>query len=261
MRNGNKVDRPALRVLSLGWGLDSWTLAAMSALEELPPVAGWDVPAVAIHAQTGHERLATRLFAANWGPWLEGFAVPVVNVYPKDNRVIQRGAVMPPVFTVSPEGKKGMAPRQCNRDWKVRPAKRYIRKVIKERGLKLRPGTVEQWIGFHAQEAHRAERTTSRVQYITHRFPLVELGIGPEEARAWLQDHNLPAPPSSSCVFCPFHDDETWREIRRCPEDWQKAVDVDRSLRNGAAGRRYRSYLHESRQPLEDVFKEEISGA
>ena len=248
MPNGKPRQRPAITVLSLSWGLDSWTLAAMSALGELPPVD------VAIHAETGHERLATRLFARSWGPWLKGFAVPVVNVHPKDNRVIQRGAVMPPVFTVSPEGKHGMAPRQCNRDWKVRPAKRHIRKMIRERGLKLLPGTVEQWIGFHAQEAHRAERTPSRVQYITHRFPLIELGIGPEEARAWLQDHNLPAPPSSSCVFCPFHDDATWQEIRKCPEDWQKAVDVDRSLRNGGATRRYTSYLHEARQPLEHIF-------
>jgi hypothetical protein len=226
----------------------------MSALGQVPLVD------VAIHADTDHERTPTRIFAQNWTPWLEKRGIPVANVTPKDNRVIQRGAVMPPVFTVSPEGKHGMAPRQCNRDWKVRPAKRHIRNVIRKRGLKLLPGTVEQWIGFHAEEAHRAERTTSRVAYITHRFPLIEpssdvrAGIGPEEARAWLQDHNLPAPPSSSCVFCPFHDDATWEEIRRCPEDWQKAVDVDRSLRNGGASRRYTSYLHEARQPLEHIF-------
>jgi hypothetical protein len=221
----------------------------MSALGELPPVD------VAIHADTGHERTPTRVFAENWTSWLKERGIPVVNVYPKDNRVIQRGAVMPPVFTVSPEGKHGMAPRQCNRDWKVRPAKRHIRKMIRERGLKLLPRTVEQWIAFHAQEARRAERTTSRVAYITHRFPLVELKIGPDEARSWLQSRGLPVPVSSSCVFCPFHDDATWEEIRRCPEDWQKTIDVDRSLRNGEADRRYLSYLHEARQPLEDVFR------
>lgn len=43
--------------ISLGWGVQSWTLAAMSALNELPRVDA------AIHADTTHERGATYLFA------------------------------------------------------------------------------------------------------------------------------------------------------------------------------------------------------
>jgi len=39
-----------LRVLSLGWGVQSWTLAAMIALKELPPID------YAIHADTTHPR-------------------------------------------------------------------------------------------------------------------------------------------------------------------------------------------------------------
>ena len=42
-----------LRVISLGWGVQSWTLAAMVALRELPMVD------YAIHADTGHERDGT----------------------------------------------------------------------------------------------------------------------------------------------------------------------------------------------------------
>jgi hypothetical protein len=37
-----------LKYLSLGWGVQSFTLATMIALEELPPVE------FAIHADTGH---------------------------------------------------------------------------------------------------------------------------------------------------------------------------------------------------------------
>jgi hypothetical protein len=250
MQVGNLAGQPAAIVaLSLGWGVDSWALAAMSALGELPPID------VAIHADTGHERTPTRTFARKWSPWLEDRGIPVVTVTPKDNRVIQRGAIMPPVYTVSSTGKPGMAPRQCNRDWKVRPVKRYVRRMIRERGLKLLPGTVQQWIAFNADERSRADPLTSRVAYIVHGFPLVELGIGREDAIAWLQDHGLEIPASSSCVFCPFHDDGTWEEIANHPEDRQRAVDVDRELRNGHAGRRYTSYLHSARRPLEDVFR------
>ena len=62
---------PALTVLSLGWGVQSWTLAAMAALGELP---GLDV---AIHADTTHERQATYAFAAQWTPWLAARGVKV----------------------------------------------------------------------------------------------------------------------------------------------------------------------------------------
>ena len=42
---------PEITYLSLGWGVQSWTIAAMAALEELPPID------LAIHADTGHEAL------------------------------------------------------------------------------------------------------------------------------------------------------------------------------------------------------------
>ena len=53
-----------MNAISLGWGVQSWTLAAMSALGELPRVD------VAIHADTTHERSNTYAFAAVWCAWL-----------------------------------------------------------------------------------------------------------------------------------------------------------------------------------------------
>ena len=44
---------PELTYLSLGWGVQSFTLAAMAALGELPPID------LAIHADTGHEAQGT----------------------------------------------------------------------------------------------------------------------------------------------------------------------------------------------------------
>ena len=63
-----------MRVISLGWGIQSWALAAMSALGKLPPVDA------AIHADTTYERAETYEFAARWTPWLEERGVPVVTV-------------------------------------------------------------------------------------------------------------------------------------------------------------------------------------
>jgi hypothetical protein len=63
-----------ITALSLGWGVQSWTIAAMVALGELPPID------VAIHADTTWERAATYEFAAQWTPWLKERGVQVVTV-------------------------------------------------------------------------------------------------------------------------------------------------------------------------------------
>ena len=71
--------------LSLGWGTQSFALAAMVALGELPPVD------VAIHADTTHERTATYAFAEKWTPWLEARGVRVVTVRAKTTDPIRTG--------------------------------------------------------------------------------------------------------------------------------------------------------------------------
>ena len=54
-----------MKILSLGWGVQSFTLAAMAALGEIEPVD------FAIHADTRHEFSGTYEFAKTWTPWLE----------------------------------------------------------------------------------------------------------------------------------------------------------------------------------------------
>ena len=54
-----------LKILSLGWGVQSWTLAAMAALGEIP------MPDYALHADTTHEMAGTYAHAEKWTPWLE----------------------------------------------------------------------------------------------------------------------------------------------------------------------------------------------
>ena len=90
------------------------------------------------------------------------------------------------------------------------------------------------------------------VKYITHRWPLIELNMSRYKCKQWLQDHNLEIPVSSSCVFCPYHDQETWRDIKISGNgDWTKAVDVDRQIRKARPP--YDLFVHPARIPLEDV--------
>jgi len=113
-----------LRVLSLGWGVQSWTLAAMAALQELPPID------YAIHADTTHEAAGTYAHRAKWTPWLEEHGVRVVTVSGKRSDVVEQHegpSVMIPAFTVDAKGKRGQVRRQCTGDWKIDPIRRFIR--------------------------------------------------------------------------------------------------------------------------------------
>lgn len=106
--------------ISLGWGVQSFTLAAMSALGDLPRVD------VAIHSDTTHERSATYRFAEKWTGWLEDHDIRVVTVRP--TRTLELGekrvkSVQIPAFTYSLRG-DGQLRHQCTNRWKIQPMRR-----------------------------------------------------------------------------------------------------------------------------------------
>ena len=117
-----------MRVISLGWGVQSFALAAMSALGELPPVD------VAIHADTTHERRETYEFAAKWTPWLEARGVRVVTVK-APNQVVgvvwaDNDQAHAAFYTLDSDNKQGQMLRACTDRWKIRPIRQWIRQEV-----------------------------------------------------------------------------------------------------------------------------------
>lgn len=245
--------------ISLGWGVQSFTLAAMSALGELPPVD------VALHADTTHERQDTYSFAAKYTPWLESQGVRVVTVYnPQPDSELFSFKTDIPAFTertgiktiieydedgdVIGQYEKyvselGQLRRQCTGEWKIVPMRRWLQ-------ANRNGEPVEQWIGISTDEALRMK--TSDVKYITHRWPLIEKRMSRGACINWLQSHGLEIPPKSACVFCPFHDTSAWKELkRRGGEDWRKAVEVDAKIRKVRPP--YDLFIHPARIPLEQI--------
>jgi hypothetical protein len=220
-----KSDSP-LVAISLGRGVQSWTLSAMSAVGFLPEVD------VVIHSDTGYERQSTYSFAAAQTPWLKEQGLKVVAVHDPVDAGIENdyGGTYIPVFTVDPNGKRGQIRRQCTNHWKIVPLQRALRDEMREKQVKLKKHAVELWLGITTDEAHRMSE--SRSQYIKHRFPLIEIGFSRQDCIDWLKEHNLPVPGKSSCTFCPFHDDKAWIEMKReGGKDWQEAVAADEQLR------------------------------
>jgi hypothetical protein len=236
-----------MKVLSLGWGVQSFTLAAMCALGE------FEKPDVAIHADTGHEGAGTYAYAAEMTAWLEERGVRVVTVRNKNEIVIiiPNGSrkIDMPVFSLSLSGDKGQTQRRCTGDWKIKPVNRQVSNELKHRGLRKTQGVVEMWMGISTDEALRMK--PARVKYITNRWPLIELGMSRNDCKAWLKEHGLPEPPRSSCVFCPYHSVREWREVQSNDADWEKAVQVDEMIRHQRPP--YRLYIHPARIPLDQI--------
>jgi hypothetical protein len=236
-----------LRVLSLGWGVQSWTLAAMAALGEIEPVD------VAIHSDTTHEMAGTYAHAAKWTPWLEERGVKVVTVRPNDASLVDRyGGVMMPTYTIDANGEFGQIRRQCTGAWKVMPIRRYLRSVLPS---SPRPGAVQLLTGISWDEALRMK--DSNVKYIEHDYPLVDRRIRRSDCILWLERNKLDVPPKSSCVFCPYHNIKAWEHLKRDGgADWEHAVLADAEIRNARGkGVDMELFVHPYRQPLPIAVK------
>lgn len=236
-----------IKVISLGWGVQSWTLAAMSALGELDPVD------VVLHSDTTWERQVTYDFA-KWGTaWLEKKGIKVVTVSDESTSRIEENTlnVFIPARTVHRDGKSsGLLSRQCTDRWKIRPNRRWLR----SEGITK----AEMWLGISLDEIHRAK--DSQVGWITNRFPLLEKKMTRQDCINWLKNHSLPVPPKSSCVFCPYHSRQVWADMKReGGSDWEIAVQIDEIIREKRPD--YFSYVHPDLIPLTEIKIAEDFGA
>ncbi len=234
-----------LRILSLSWGVDSWTVAAMAALGAIPPID------YAIHIDTGYERAASIDFARRWHPWLAAHNLTVVTIIPPDNRIITHSShITIPAHSLSPSGARSLLPRHCNRSWKTYPSRRFFRSRMRHHSLKLLPGTIHHILGISADESSRVR--TSPVHYVKNCYPLVDLNLTRADAIAWLRSKHLPVPSRSACYMCPLTPLADWA-LRRSTPDWHKAVIIDRAIRHAHRHRGYTTFLHRSLQPLDSI--------
>lgn len=249
-----RVMGPALRVISLGAGVQSTTMALMAALGEIGPM-----PDCAIFADTGAEPLAVYRHL----DWLEGvlpFPVhrvsagnlrdEIVGAMSGSNRINAR----PPFFTAS----GGMLHRQCTQDYKILPITKKVRELV---GLKKgqrapKVPIVEQWIGISMDEAIRMK--PSRLPFIRHRWPLIEKEMHRRHCLVWCEERQYPKPAKSACTFCPYTDNARWRDMKaNDPASFAEAVAIDKAIRPGMPGpRRPRNeawFVHRDRVPLDEV--------
>lgn len=252
---GRDLVSDPLRILSLGAGVQSSTLALMAAVGDIPPVD------CAIFADTGCEPAPVY----RWLEWLETqLPYPVHHVTAGalhlEMLAAARGELgawgRPPFYVVvTSTGKVVSINRQYTGDYKLDPIRKKCRELI---GLLPRQRTpliavIEQVIGISSDEARRAK--PSRDKWIEKEYPLIDMRISRGDCLAWMHRHGYPMPPKSACTICPFRSNAEWRHLRDSdPDGWHQAVMVDEAIRHGMRGvKAEQIYLHRSGLPLRDA--------
>ena len=239
-----------MKVISLGIGVQSTAMYIMSSMGEIERAD------CAIFADPGAEHPKTYEMLE----WLVGWestnkGIPIY-VEKKDllsdvinavNHYGQRWASIP-AFTEF----GGMIKRQCTNDYKIQVVKKKVRELM---GVKYRQRMkpCEMWLGITLDEASRMKE--SRMYNITYKYPLIDKRLKRSDCINFFKKNDLPIPMKSSCIFCPYHSDKFWKDLKKEGNGvWDLAVKVDYSIRDSSQrGVRDKLFLHKSCLPLDEV--------
>ena len=251
------MSEPRLKVLNLGAGVQSTTLALMCAAGE------FEQPHVAIFADTGWEPASVYAHLDRLEPMLPFKVLRVSNGNLRErllelpNETVENKRRFPAVPFFTRGG--GMGRRQCTKEYKLMPIRHAIKELLgvgpgRRMRLKATDSPVQCWIGISTDEAVRMK--PSDVEWIENRWPLVELNMSRHDCLSWLSRYGIePLPPKSSCLGCPYHDNGYWQRLRKAsPAEFDETVKVDAAIRNGGTvGMREEQFIHRSLVPLDQV--------
>jgi len=117
--------------------------------------------------------------------------------------------------------------RQCTGNYKIAVVARECRR----RGA-TRDDPAIVALGISVDEIERAKPGVDPLRPTQHRvYPLLDLGLSRHDCARLIAAAGLPVPPKSACWFCPFHDKEAWRKLKRdTPDLFDRACHLEQTL-------------------------------
>jgi hypothetical protein len=115
-----------------------------------------------------------------------------------------------------------MLKRQCTRQYKVEPIRRYLYDKYKREKVRL-------MLGISVDEFYRMR--DSGFKRIENVYPLVDERLTRNDCRAILERAGLTPPPKSSCWFCPYRSARSQAELlKQYPALREMAVELERRI-------------------------------
>lgn len=239
----HKEDKPTLRVLSLGAGVQSSALLLMMMNGEVKPAD------ICIFSDTGNE---PKEVYKHLHKLMDMTTIPIKIVQESNivNDVYEdkfNGFIKIPTYTRGDNGKVAISQRQCTMDYKIAPLHREIRRILGRQ--RLRYTSIEIVMGISYDELQRM--AYPRKEWGIHCYPLVSNKITREDCIKYYEDRGYDRPPRSSCIICPYHSDSVWLEMKEDrPEEFAEAVKFDEHIRDKQP---LKNYLSKHGIPLAKV--------
>ena len=261
---------PALRVLSLGGGVQSTVLCLLAedgAFDGKPDCAifadtGWEPQSVYDNIDWLETQVTFPIYRVSNGRNLFEDVREGVNAQGQPWLTL-------PVYLSDQDGNEtGINWRQCTKNYKLDPIRRTVQDLlgVSPRQIVFPETNIEMWLGITTDEATRIK--PSRNWWITNCYPLVtDMPMTREQCRQWFaQRYPTRRLTRSACIGCPFRSSMSWLEVKEAePDKFQEAVDLDNLLRSPEhnAGKMFRkqAFLHHRRIPLEDAVKLDVQQA
>jgi hypothetical protein len=249
-------DKKHVHVLSYGGGTQSTALLLMALKGEINGV----IPDYIIFSDTGWEPKS--IYA-----WIEKVNDYIKKNYNREiiftsggniredivnNLSIGNRFASIPFFTKDENGKIGMVRRQCTGEYKITPVKKKIRELLGYQPRKRVKEIVHVWKGISTDEIQRVKPAFDKWQVAEH--PLIDVvDLDRSACIRYVEKEGLGTPAKSSCIGCPFHDNNAWREMKiNDREAFDDAVEIDKLIRNTPRFKNA-AYLHRSGLPLDEV--------
>jgi len=203
-------------IISYGGGVQS------TALVVLAMQRGWRIDEIVHVDLLDAEAPNTREYVASFARWLR-------ETYNRGITILQRDLygdmLARPAFTPAPwRARDGsfMLKRQCTRQYKVEPVRRYLYDKYRRERIGL-------MLGISVDEFHRMRESDAK--RIEHLYPLVDERLTRNDCRAILERAGLATPPKSSCWFCPYRSARSQSELlRQYPALREKGEELERRI-------------------------------
>ena len=249
-------DKQHVHVLSYGGGTQSTALLIMALEGKINGV----IPDYIIFSDTGWEPVSIYKWVDKVNAYIKrkynreiiftnggNIRTDLINSVKTGSRVASL-----PFYTLDDDGKKGMVMRQCTGDYKINPVKKKVRELLGYEPRQRVKEVIHMWKGISTDEIQRVKPIADK--WIEAEHPLIDVVMmNRSNCIAYVEREGLGTPAKSSCIGCPFHDNQTWLEMKRNdPQSFQDACEMDELIRN-MPKLKSRCYLHRSCVPLKDA--------
>jgi len=218
----------SLNVVAYGGGTNS-TAMLIGAVHRKEPVD------LILFADTGGETPRTYRYVDLFSEWLVGAGYPAIQKVHYVTKEQKRLTLEQHCLD------KGYMPslaygfKSCSLRFKRDPQDKFVNNWKPAREAWKRGEQVTKWLGFDADEPHRAKSFDDK-KY-TWRYPLLEWKWGRQECIEAIAAEGLPLPGKSSCFFCPAMKKKEILALQACePGLLERALSLEAKARPKTRG-------------------------